>query len=451
MTKYIKLALLQWVFLLVFTSCGTDDSDDIVYELRAPLLSVPTVKSATAFKLEWQSVNGADAYEVDVAKEASFENYVESYMGLREKGTNLNVIDLEPATSYYARVRTIIGDEKSEYSNVIEVMTNEVAPLEPDTPLKDAATTFSVGMAVSTSKLSGQYDEIYKREFNQITSEWEMKMNIMYPSKDNYDFTKADALVDYAVANGIQVHGHSLIWHNATPSWVQNFSGTNAEFEAMIEDYIKTTVGRYKGKIRSWDVVNEAFEDGSGNLRNSVFKQKMGDDYIEKCYRWTREADPDVLIFYNDYNMVVDDTKRNAAIAMIDDFQKRNVPVDGFGFQMHISYNGPSKSRIASAAKDVTDRNLLLHFSELDVRANPAKDLTNLTLDRSIDQQSKVREVVEVYNAIPEASKFALTIWGLKDNESWLLDFWGHVDWPLLYDANFQIKKAHTGFLQGLE
>ena len=448
MQKTIGVLLL--IGILLIASCSDDEVSEEMFDLKPPTLSGPTAISTTAFSMDWDAVPGADAYEFDVSERQDFSSFLRAYEAVRENRSNTNVIDLDPATTYYFRVRTIMGSEVSDNSNVIEVTTDEVAPPEPDTPLKSVA-DFSVGMAVRAGRLNGQHEQILVREYDQITSEFEMKMNIMYPSEGNYNFTQADATVDWAVENGLDVHGHALIWHAATPSWVENFSGTDEAFEAMVEDYIKTTVTRYKGKVKSWDVVNEAFEDGSGELRNSVFRQRMGDDYIAKCYQWTREADPDVLIFYNDYNMVVDPVKRGAAIDMVSDFLMRGVPVDGFGFQMHISHNGPSKSLIASTAQEVVDLGLLLHFSELDVRANPGNDISMLTVDRAISQQEKYKEVVEVYNAIPAANKFALTVWGLKDDETWLINFWGHVDWPLMYNSDFSFKKAHTGFLQGLE
>ncbi|MFK7905794.1 MAG: endo-1,4-beta-xylanase [Chitinophagales bacterium] len=451
--NFLHKYLLFFSVFILFFSCTKEDDDtggEPIVELNPPTsVNISTI-GQTSFRLDWSSVAGADAYEATVALDNGFTDLVAPYVDLRENGTGINVISLTPNTTYYVRVRTVIGTEKSAYSSTSNATTLDANAPEPNSPLKDAAQTFAVGMAVSTSKLGGQYDAIYKKEFNSLTAEYEMKMNVMYPSQGNYDFSKSDAIVNYAVENGMHVHGHALIWHSATPNWVDNFGGTDAEFEAMVKEYIQTTVTRYAGQVRSWDVVNEAFQDGNGNLRNSVFLQRMGPDYIEKCYKWTREADPDVLIFYNDYNMVTDATKRNAALDMVDDFLAKNVPIDGFGFQMHISYNGPSKNQIASASQEVVNRGLLLHFSELDVRANPNNNLTFLTEARSVEQQAKVREVVEVYNAIPAANKFTLTIWGLKDNESWLLNFWGHIDWPLFYDDQFQIKKAHTGFLEGL-
>ncbi|MDB4292946.1 endo-1,4-beta-xylanase [Maribacter sp.] len=357
-------------------------------------------------------------------------------------------------------LRSIAADPNTDpngwryYSLIREGFEEELTPVgepEPDTALKSVATTFSVGMAVQANRLTGQHNDILVREFNNLTAEYEMKMNIMYPSEGNYDFTAADAIVDYGVANGMNIHGHALIWHSSTPNWVEDFAGTDAEFEAMVEDYITTTLTRYKGKVRSWDVVNEAIQDGSNALRNSVFRERMGDDYITKCFQFARNADPDVLLFYNDYNVTFDSGKQAAMFDIVDDLMVNDL-IDGVGPQMHISYNFPSRSQIQSVVDNTVSRGLLMHFSELDIRANPDNDLTtSLPITRAIQQQAKVKEVVQIYNAIPEANKFALTIWGLKDNESWLINFWGQPDWPLLYDSNFNIKKAHTGFLEGLE
>ncbi len=449
-----RLFISLGVVISICISCdegGGMSGGEPVIELLAPTTLTISNLGQNSFRVEWSSVTGADFYEVTIASDDLFDNTVSPYNELRENSTGLNVSNLEMSTEYFIRVRTVIDDQRSDYSITQTVTTLSEPDGEPDIALKEVATTFKVGMAVRASRLNGLHAQILEKEYNSLTSEFEMKMNIMYPRQGDYDFSKADAIVNYAEEHGMQVHGHALIWHAATPSWVENFAGTDQEFEDMVKDYITTTVSRYRGRVVSWDVVNEAFADGSGNLRNSVFLQRMGPDYIKKCHEWTRAADPDVLIFYNDYNMVTDDTKRKAALSLMDEFIRDGVPVDGFGFQMHIAYNGPSRSRIQSAANEVIDRELLLHFSELDVRANPGNDLSSLTDTRAEAQKKKVKEVVEVYNGIPDQYKFALTVWGLRDDESWLLDFWGQADWPLLYDKNFALKKAHTGFVEALQ
>ncbi|TBN05459.1 1,4-beta-xylanase [Hyunsoonleella flava] len=334
-----------------------------------------------------------------------------------------------------------------------DVSTSQIVSItgqaSSDPALKDAADKFSIGMAVKSNRLDGSHGEILAREFNNLTAEFEMKMNIMYPSQGNYDFTAADAIVDYGIANNMDIHGHTLIWHTATPQWVENFSGTDEEFEAIIKDYITTVLTRYAGKVRSWDVVNEAVEDGTNQLRNTVFRTRMGDDYIEKCYQFARDADPNVLLFYNDYNITFDAGKQSAMFAIVDNLASKNL-IDGVGAQMHIAYNFPSAAQIQGVVNGTVSRGLKMHFSELDIRANPNNDITSLTDARATAQENKFKEVVEIYNTIPDANKFALTVWGMRDNETWLIDFWGQPDWPLLYDSNFNAKKAYRGFLEEL-
>ncbi|SEQ05071.1 endo-1,4-beta-xylanase [Hyunsoonleella jejuensis] len=346
----------------------------------------------------------------------------------------------------YTITLTVEGPNGDVSTSQVVSITGQAAA---DPALKDAADKFSIGMAVKSNRLDGSHGEILTREFNNLTAEFEMKMNIMYPSQGNYDFTAADAIVDYGIANNMDIHGHTLIWHTATPQWVENFSGTDEEFETMIKDYITTVLTRYAGKVRSWDVVNEAVEDGTNQLRNTVFRRRMGDNYIEKCYQFARDADPNVLLFYNDYNITFDAGKQAAMFAIVDDLSSKSI-IDGVGAQMHIAYNFPSAAQIQSVVNGAVSRGLKMHFSELDIRANPNNDITSLTDARATAQENKFREVVEIYNAIPEANKFALTVWGIRDNETWLIDFWGQPDWPLLYDSNFNAKKAYRGFLDGL-
>ncbi len=447
------LMLCGIIGLVVSFGCSDDDGENRnKTALVAPTLNNATDISANSFTVTWEAVDGANGYLIDVATDQRFGQMVEPYNSWRQNAISLKVENLDPSTDYYVRVRAMMGMEVSGNSNVISLTTLEEVDTEPEEPLKSAATTFSVGVALSADRISsGSHAKLYEREFNQVTAEWEMKMNITYPRPGEFDFSKADKIVDYAIANDMGIHGHALIWHNAVPSWVESFSGTNEEFEAMIKDYITTVVTRYKGKVKSWDVVNEAFEDNSGELRNSVFRRKMGDDYIAKCHQWVRDADPEVKIFYNDYSMTFDKKKQQSTFNMADDFKSRGVPLDGLGFQMHISYNWPNTNDIEAAVQKVIDRGLLLHFSELDVRVNPDNGISSLTPQRAIEQQKKVEEVVRIYNAIPQANKFALTVWGLKDDESWILYFWDNPDWPLLFNADFSPKEAHTGFLQGLK
>lgn len=429
-----------------------DDSPDI--EFQAPIAIEATSIGEDGFTANWIEVLSADSYLLDVSAEEDFSAFVGNLQDVPTSGSSYKVSGLEDNTTYYYRLRAVAGSEVSAFSNSSQVRTAEMeepfVPVDqPDIPLKDYA-DFPIGMAVQAGRMTALYDQRLSGEFTSLTAEYEMKMNIMYPSSDSFNFEQADAIVEYAEANDMQVHGHALIWHNATPSWVTNFSGTNQEFEQMVEDYITTVVTRYKGRVRSWDVVNEAIEDGNGQLRNSVFLQKMGADYVAKCHQWARNADPDVLLFYNDYNIEFDAQKQQAMLDLVDDFIDRGVPIDGVGFQMHISYNFPSKSQLESITGEVVNRGLMVHYSELDVRANPNGTLTQLNDTRAEEQGAKVEEVVSIFASIPTDQRFAITVWGLRDSDTWLIDFWGNPEWPLLFYDDFKPKPAHTGFLRGL-
>ncbi|CAH8296724.1 endo-1,4-beta-xylanase [Mariniflexile fucanivorans] len=450
--KINKLILLLVTTLFLF-SCSNEEGSFIEPEVVTPV----TVKPSFSY-----TISTIDPYIVTFQNTTEGSVQYQSFWdyglgdGIVSDNAGVSGVRYNEAGEYTVKYYVIYDGLTTIATQTIRVDENGVCPdgfcgSTSDTSLKDAATTFSVGTITRSSWVNagGKHTDILKKEFSNITSEYEMKMNVMYPSQGNYDFSAADAMVDFAQANGLNVHGHALIWHNATPSWVVNFAGTNAEFEAMVKDYITTTLTRFKGKVRSWDVVNEAFEDGSGHpLRNSVFRQKMGDDYIKKCFQFARDADPDVLLFYNDYNMASSSTKRAAMFNLVDDLGDL---IDGIGAQMHISYNGPSKSQIQSLADQVVAKGKKLHFAELDIRANPNKDITSLTDERAQEQRAKYKEVVQIYNSIPLANKFALTVWGVRDNESWLIDFWGNADWPLLFDSNYNKKAAYFGFLEGLQ
>ncbi|WP_166384009.1 endo-1,4-beta-xylanase [Polaribacter sp. 11A2H] len=447
--------ILSFLFLVtVLISCGGSEESD------GPII-IPPAKVRAAFEMTIsptdQNVLLLDNKTVGTGEFTSEWDYGQGNgFVLDQPGIEEVRFDVDGTFSVTLKVTNEAGVTQDVQTVVVAnsaggICPNGICVTSNAGVLKDVSTTFLVGNITRASKVNsvGIDSEILKTHFSSITSEYEMKMDRMHPSQGTFDFAAADAIVNFGVANGINVHGHALIWHNATPDWVKNFSGTDAEFETMVKNYITTTVTRYKGKVASWDVVNEAIEDGSGNpLRNSVFKQKMGDDYIKKCYQWARDADPDCLLFYNDYNMASSTGKRAAMFKIVDSLGDL---IDGVGAQMHINYNFPSKANIQAVADGTVSRGLKLHFAELDVRANPDNDQTSLTSERAGLQKAKFTEVVKIYNSIPLANKYALTVWGVRDNETWLTDFWGHIDWPLMFNEDYSKKPAYDGFLEGLQ
>ncbi len=328
--------------------------------------------------------------------------------------------------------------------------------IEPDpsidctSGLKEIA-PYPIGLATATFYLQEPaYDSILRQNFNSLTAEWQMKQNIIHIAEGSYNWQPMDDLVDYAQQNNIRIHGHALLWHGATPKWIEDYEGTSEEFEAIIKDYIQTVVGRYKGKITSWDVVNEAFKDNSGNLRATVFKKWMGDDYIARCFQYAREADPDVLLFYNDFNLPSSSSKCQAVLDMVEDFKARNIPIDGIGLQMHLQLQWPSDQQIQKTVEQIVETGLKIHFSELDVRLNDAGRLDSLTTEQAEKQAARYCQIARFHNQIPTEQQYGISIWGLRDSDSWIPQFFGNEDWPLLFDQNLKTKPAYEAFQKGL-
>ncbi len=332
----------------------------------------------------------------------------------------------------------------------------------PTSDLKDVA-DFPIGNIVSASKLASgsasnqTFKEVLNRDYNSITAENDMKMTNIFIGPDNFDFSDGDAIVAYAKANGMRVHGHALIWHPnyAIPDWLENFDGTDEEFESHIKNYIKTTVAHFAEEkdengnsiVTGWDVVNEYFD--GGNIRSTLFTQRMGQNYIDKIFQWAREADPNVSLFYNDYNVAGETAKRNAILSMVSRFQNNDIPIDGVGMQMHLSIAWPSQDEITQAITDVANSGLLVHISELDIGVNPDDDIANLTVSRAQEQEELYEHVSSGYSSIvPDAQQYGITIWGVRDQDSWRYD--GGNDWPLLYNNDFETKIAHRGLVDGL-
>ncbi|WP_298498316.1 endo-1,4-beta-xylanase [uncultured Algibacter sp.] len=459
----MRIALLLLLTLLNCSKEETGSPSKPDTALATPFASNASNITDNSFTANWVLVPKAESYLIDVSTSNSFSTFVTGYSGLEQSATTVEVTGLSSGITYFYRVRAKQGTEITNNSNVITVTTTGVQAEDP-TYLKDKANTlanpFFVGVAVKANQLTegSSYDVVLKNEFSSITAEYEMKMNPISTGSGSYSWEAVDKIVNYGNNNGINVHGHALVWHNAVPDWLSNFSGTDAEFALEIKKYITDVVTRYAGKIKSWDVVNEAVDD-NGNMRNTIFLQKMGSNYIKDCYQWARDAanaagDTNLLLFYNDYATSTNIPKQNKVFTIVDDLMTSNL-IDGVGFQMHNTYLSPTKEQIETDINRAVVLGLKIHVSELDIQVNQNNDITYLTEERSLAQKEKYKEIVNIYNALPEANKYALTVWGFKDNESWIpystdLNHPGN-DWPLLYNNKFELKKAHTGFLEGLD
>ncbi|MBA4139638.1 MAG: endo-1,4-beta-xylanase [Segetibacter sp.] len=321
----------------------------------------------------------------------------------------------------------------------------------PDTTLQ-ITLPFPIGASVSISLLQNntKYSNLAKKEYNSLTAENAMKFAGLHPSQNTYTWTDADYFVNFAQANNKRIHGHTLLWHQSLPSWVTNFVGDSTAWENLMKAHIQTVVAHFKGKVASWDVVNEAFED-NGSLRNSIWRQKLGNDYVARCFQYAYQADTSVLLFYNDYGHEYSSTKRAAIINMLNTFKSRGVPVHGIGLQFHTNYT-QSDANIAAAITAAAGTGLKVHISELDVALNAGNNPA-LTLTASLAEQqaTKYKFIFKIYNAIPAAQKFGITTWNIGDADSWIPRQYNRPDWPLPFDGNYLRKPAYYGILDGIK
>lgn len=320
-------------------------------------------------------------------------------------------------------------------------------------------------------------------QFNQIAPENDLKWQLIHPreGQNGYDFVPADAFVNFGVSNNLYIIGHTLVWHSQTPNWV--FAGTNPppnlastdnpgrprsgrggysgprasreELLVRMRDHIHTVVGRYKGKIKAWDVVNEAIADGGTNiLRNSLWSEIIGPDFIAKAFQYAHEADSDAILRYNDYGLE-NQSKRRKLIALIKSLQEQGVPVHAIGSQAHVNVS-TSFATMDQALTEMATLGLPIHITELDVNSaaggqrstaaeigdNAATTQGGLVSEADKKQAAAYADIFRAFLKHKEHVKM-VTFWGVNDAVSWRAN--GR---PLLFDGNNRPKPAFDAVLR---
>jgi len=348
---------------------------------------------------------------------------------------------------------------------VLSVCGNSTVKEDP--ALKDVLKDkFLIGVALNTRQSSGNdtaATRIVREHFNAIVAENCMKSAVIHPEEKRYDFTQADELVNFGVDNNLTVTGHCLIWHSQLPAWFcVDENGENVAPEILkkrMKEQISTVVGRYKGVIKGWDVVNEAIlEDGS--YRKSKFYEILGEEFIPLAFQYAQEADPKAELYYNDYNEWYPG-KRETVVRLIKTLRDRGIRIDGIGLQGHVGMTHPTIGVYQETIDDYVKAGVKVLFTELDM--SPLPEPRRMGGANVADREAYRKEIDPYTQGLPEEVATAwnnrmmdlfnlfiknsdhilrVTLWGVSDGDSWKNNFpvRGRTDYPLLFDRNHQPK-----------
>lgn len=333
--------------------------------------------------------------------------------------------------------------------------------------LKDAyKDAFLIGASINQAQIyerDARAVHIIRRHFNAITPENVLKWELVHPAPDRYDFAAADRYVAFGEKYGMTIIGHTLIWHNQTPRWVfEDERGRPVSREVLLErmrDHIHTVVGRYKGRIRGWDVVNEALNE-DGTLRQSPWLRIIGEDYIAKAFEFAHEADPGAELYYNDYSLE-NEAKRRGAIELIRKLKSQGVPITAIGLQEHNRLDWPKAEQVDKTIAEFAKLGLKVNITELDVSVLPwvepgSDEAKRAASDPKLNpytaglpdevQQRLARRYAELFKIYLKHRDVIdrVSFWNVTDADSWLNDFpaRGRTDYPLLFDRAGRPKPA---------
>ena len=309
--------------------------------------------------------------------------------------------------------------------------------------------------------------EIVKENFNSVTPENSMKWMHSHPEYYTYTFSNAEKIADFTKNNGMFLLGHTLVWHNQVPSYVNEIKD-KSRFDLHIKNHIFQLVTRFKGKVDMWDVVNEALND-DGTLRNTIFLEMLGDDYIEKAFQYANDSDPNVELAYNDYNLWKP-KKRKGAIKIINSLKEKGIRIDAIGIQAHWDLHFPSIKEIEETIIDLASTGVDVMITELDITVIPnpyelagiaREEFKKFEGDKKWDPyregipdniqkklSKRYKDIFELF--VKHHDKISrVTFWGTIDKYTWRNHnpIIGRSDYPLLFDRNYNKKPAYYELL----
>ena len=302
-----------------------------------------------------------------------------------------------------------------------------------------------IGAAVSDRALihDETYRQVLAREFSIVTPENAMKLGALRRERDRYDFSGADAVVAFAENNAMQVRGHTLVWHQGLPAWVVQADFSRDELLSLLKEHITTTLRRYRGRVRYWDVVNEVLR-ANGTLRNEIWRRGIGPEYVELAFRVASEADPEAQLFYNEYGAEGSGIKSDGVYELVRSLRQRGVPVHGVGMQMHVSVDDyPRPEDVAANMRRLATLGVDVHITEMDVRIP-----LPVTEEKLNAQACIYRAMLDVCLSAPNCKSFVL--WGFTDRYSWIPEYFPGYGAGLIFDESYRPKPAYYALVDVL-
>ncbi|WP_151526093.1 endo-1,4-beta-xylanase [Serinicoccus kebangsaanensis] len=301
------------------------------------------------------------------------------------------------------------------------------------------------------------YQRVLAREFSSLTPENDMKWAQIHPEPGEYDFSGADAVMRFARRNGQEVRGHTLLWHSQNPEWVSESDWSCAEARDVLEEHISTVVGRYAGDIYQWDVANEIFQDPSSTgevtlrLEANPFLRACAEDpvaLVGDAFRWAHEADPEAVLFLNDYNAEGINAKTDAYYALAQELLAEGVPLGGFGAQGHLSLQYGFDTSLQANLERFADLGLEVAVTEADVRVPLDPELGEPTAEQVQLHAERHDAMLQACIDVPACTSF--TVWGFPDANSWVPDVFPGEDWATIFLDDFTPKPAYHAMLESL-
>ncbi len=325
---------------------------------------------------------------------------------------------------------------------------------------------FYIGTAMNTDQINGVDTasiRVIKEQFSAVVAENCLKSEVIQPEEGKFNFELADKFVNFAEKNNMYATGHVLIWHSQAPKWFfVDADGKDVSPEVLkdrIKTHISTLVGRYKGRIKGWDVVNEAFED-DGSWRKSKFYEILGEDYFKLAFEYAHDADPDAELYYNDYSMA-HPGRRDAVVKIVNKLKKEGIKIDGIGMQGHMTMDFPTYDAFEKSILAFASTGAKVMITEMDITVLPAPDsYQGADVGKKFEFDKKMNPYP---NGLPDSMATALhdryaaffslflkhsdkisrvTIWGVGDAQSWRNNWpiYGRTEYPLLFDRNLKPK-----------